>query len=63
LIGIDLHEFGDHFVIAAPNALSEQPREKCELFRPELHQTNKRAASPTTLYQGRGSLHEADCLF
>jgi len=28
LIGIALHEFGDHFVIAAPNALSEQFQEK-----------------------------------
>ncbi|MBB6410997.1 hypothetical protein [Mesorhizobium sangaii] len=30
MIGIALHEFGDHFVIAAPNALSEQFQEKRE---------------------------------
>ncbi|WP_167458617.1 hypothetical protein [Mesorhizobium kowhaii] len=47
MIGIVLHEFGDHFVIAAPNALSEQFQEKCEtVFRPELRQTTKQAPSP-----------------
>jgi len=66
LIGIVLHEFGDHFVIDAPNALSEQFQEKCENgFRLELRQTNRRARSPVTQAPiwGGGSLHEADYLF
>jgi hypothetical protein len=54
LIGIALHEFGDHFVIAAPNALSAQFRESVKRFRPELHFRPK---------WGGGSLHEADFLF
>ncbi|MER8374690.1 hypothetical protein [Mesorhizobium sp. M1409] len=66
MIGIALQEFGDHFVIAAPNALSEQLQEKREtVFRPELRQTTKASAiaRQPAPYGDRGSIHEADFLF
>jgi hypothetical protein len=65
LIGIALHEFGDHFVIAAPKRpFRAIPGKVSSGFPPELRQKQAGAlACEFTLHQDRGSLHEADFLF